>query len=233
MSKPKRRLSPQRNDQAASPSPTPSPNPRPVELASEPSNVPEPCISKYEAEIEQWESLVWWVVNRIKPRLPHSVSEEELFSAGMVGLLKAARSYDASRGAEFKTYAYHRIRGAMLDELRSLDYLPRSMREKARAQGEDAPAVVSLPTDEDGSDGLEGDHGDNREVENSELMEALQVGIEGLPEKMRVVMHLYYNEGRRMREIGEMLALTESRVSQIHSASIACLRRSLRHVTGD
>jgi RNA polymerase sigma factor FliA len=231
MSKPEHRLSPQRNESAASPSPASSRRPALIELNDHPESTPQ--ISKYEAEIEQWESLVWWVVNRLKPRLPNSVSEEELFSAGMVGLLKAARSYDASRGAEFKTYAYHRIRGAMLDELRTLDYLPRSIREKARAEGEEAPAVVSLPTDEDGSDGLKGDSGDNRTVENAELMAALQEGISGLPEKMRVVMHLYYNEGRRMREIGEMLALTESRVSQIHSASIARLRRSLRHVTGD
>ncbi len=231
MSKPEHRLSPQRNQSAASPSPTSNRRPALVELNDQTDSTPQ--ISKYEAEIEQWESLVWWVVNRLKPRLPHSVSEEELFSAGMVGLLKAARSYDASRGAEFKTYAYHRIRGAMLDELRSLDFLPRSIREKAKAEGEDAPAVVSLPTDEDGADGLTGENGDNRQVENAELMAALQEGITGLPEKMRVVMHLYYNEGRRMREIGEMLALTESRVSQIHSAAIARLRRSLRHVTGD
>lgn len=195
------------------------------------SQAPEPSI--YEREIDQWESLVWYVVNRLKPRLPQSVSEEELFSAGMVGLLKAARSYDASRGAEFKTYAYHRIRGAMLDELRTLDFLPRSLREKAREEGQTAPAVVGLPTDEDGSDSLEMDDRSQEGVEQSELQEALQEGIRSLPEKMQVVMHLYYNEGWRMREIGERLQLTESRVSQIHSAAVARLRRDLRELSGD
>jgi len=191
-----------------------------------------PAPSKYELEIAQWESLVWYVVNRLKPRLPHSVSEEELHSAGMVGLLKAARSYDPSRGAEFKTYAYHRIRGAMLDELRSLDFLPRSLREKAREKGEQAPAVVGLPTDEDGSDSLEVQAMISGAIENQELAEALQIAIRSLPDKMRVVMHLYYNEGRRMREIGEQLNLTESRVSQIHSAAVARLRRDLRPIGG-
>jgi len=150
----------------------------------------------------------------------------------MVGLLKAARSYDPSRGAEFKTYAYHRIRGAMLDELRSLDFLPRSLREKAREKGEQAPAVVGLPTDEDGSDSLEVQAMISGAIENQELAEALQIAIRSLPDKMRVVMHLYYNEGRRMREIGEQLNLTESRVSQIHSAAVARLRRDLRPIGG-
>ncbi|MCH2100531.1 MAG: sigma-70 family RNA polymerase sigma factor [Planctomycetes bacterium] len=194
-----------------------------------------PTPNQYELEIDQWESLVWYVVNRLKPRLPNSVSEEELHAAGMVGLLKAARSYDPSRGAGFKTYAYHRIRGAMLDELRSLDFLPRSLREKAREKGEQAPAVIGLPTNEDGSDNLEGVEGDGMisgAIENQELAEALQEAIRALPEKMRVVMHLYYNEGRRMHEIGEQLSLTESRVSQIHSAAVARLRRDLRPIGG-
>jgi RNA polymerase sigma factor FliA len=192
-----------------------------------------PVVHDYEAEIEQWESLVWYIVNRLKPRLPHSVSEEELFAAGMVGLLKASRSYDPSRGAEFKTYAYHRIRGAMLDELRTLDYLPRSLREKAKAEGVAPPSILSLPTEEDGSEKLQFTEQGQTEVENAELMVALQEGIRELPEKMRLVMHLYYNEGNRMREIGERLSLTESRVSQIHSAAVARLRRNLRHVAGD
>ena len=107
-----------------------------------------------EAEIDQWRHLVWYVVNRIRPRLPVSVSEEELFSAGLFGLMKACRSYDPDRGAEFKTYAYHRIRGAIGDELRRLDYLPRSLRDRARAEGRDAPSILAIPTDEDGNECL-------------------------------------------------------------------------------
>ncbi len=199
------------------------PSPRRPQAAERPN--PEPSV--YELEIEQWESLVWYVVNRLKPRLPHSVSEDDLYSAGMLGLLKASRSYDPTRGAEFKTYAYHRVRGAMLDELRTLDYLPRSLRDKARQEGVNPPAVVTLPTDEDGSDNLEAAAQGTPEIEKAELLVQLQAGISSLPEKMRMVMHLYYNEGKRMREIGAQLQLTESRVSQIHSAAVARLRRSM------
>jgi RNA polymerase sigma factor for flagellar operon FliA len=92
--------------------------------------------NKYEAQIEQWTGLVWHIVNKIKGRLPFSVSEEELYAAGMFGLMRAARSYDESQGAQFKTYAYHRVRGAILDDLRRMDFLPRSIRDKAKETGE-------------------------------------------------------------------------------------------------
>ena len=69
-------------------------------------------------------------------------------------------------------------------------------------------------------------------IEKRELAEALQLAIRSVPDKMRVVMHLYYNEGKRMREIGEELNLTESRVSQIHSAAVARQRRDLRPISG-
>ncbi|MCX8228436.1 MAG: sigma-70 family RNA polymerase sigma factor [Planctomycetota bacterium] len=179
----------------------------------------------YEQEIEQWEGLVWYVVNKITPRLPNTVSEEELHAAGMMGLWKATRSYDASKGAEFKTYAYHRIRGAVLDELRTLDFLPRSMRERAKRDGIAAPAVVGIPVNEDGSESLSGCRRSSS-VENADLHAALMKEMEDLPEKMRAVMHLYYQEGMKMRDIGERLSLTESRVSQIHANAIARLRRS-------
>lgn len=179
-----------------------------------------------EAEIDQWRHLVWYVVNRIRPRLPVSVSEEELFSAGMYGLMKACRSYDPARGAIFKTYAYHRIRGAILDELRRLDFLPRSLRDRARESGEDAPSVLGIPTDEDGNESLPSATGETG-AERSDLHAALVREIERLPEKMRLVMQLYYQEGLKMRDIGERLRLTESRVSQIHSNAVARLRRAV------
>jgi RNA polymerase sigma factor for flagellar operon FliA len=186
----------------------------------------------YEQDLEQWEGLVWYVVNRITPRLPKAVSEEELHAAGMMGLWKAARSYDPSKGAEFKTYAYHRIRGAVLDELRTLDFLPRSIRQKARQAGVAAPAILGLPTNEDGSETLAG--GDQEQsVENADLHQALLREMEELPEKMRAVMHLYYQEGMKMRAIGVRLNLTESRVSQIHSNAVARLRRSLNKAGGN
>lgn len=183
-------------------------------------------------EIEQWRHLVWYVVNRIKPRLPVSVSDDELYSAGLYGLMNAARSFDADRGAGFKTYAYHRIRGAILDELRRLDFLPRSLRDRARAAGEDAPVVLPIPTDEDGHESLASTRG-NGVSEQRDLGVALHRAIDELPDRMRVVMALYYREGLKMREIGERLQLTESRVSQIHSNAVSRLRRVMRLAVGD
>ncbi|MDA1259909.1 MAG: sigma-70 family RNA polymerase sigma factor [Planctomycetota bacterium] len=179
-----------------------------------------------EAEIDQWRHLVWYVVNRIRPRLPVSVSEDELFSAGMFGLMKACRSYDPDRGAEFKTYAYHRVRGAIGDELRRLDYLPRSLRDRAKAEGRDAPSILAIPTDEDGNESLAAPTASS-EVETHDMIEVLTKEIEALPEKMRLVMELYYQKSLNMREIGEQMHLTESRVSQIHSNARTRLRKAM------
>ena len=188
-------------------------------------------ISKYEVEIDQWRHLVWYVVNRIKARLPVSVSEDELFAAGMYGLMRAARSYDPTRGAGFKTYAYHRIRGSILDDLRRLDFLPRSMRDRARKNGEEAPSVIGIPTDEDGHESLAA-HQAEVESESSDMRDLLHREIDALPDKMRIVMSMYYREEMKMREIGEKLHLTESRVSQIHSNAVSRLRRVMRSAGG-
>ena len=181
----------------------------------------------YENDLAKWQPLVWYVVNRFRNRLPVSVSDDELFSAGMVGLMNASRSYDSSKGATFKTYAYHRIRGGILDDLRRLDFLPRTQREKAKAAGVDAPAFVTLPVDENGEEFLAAGEKE-AECENMELMELIRNRIQDLPEKMRQVMTLYYSEGQRMRDIGEELGLTESRVSQIHTNAIQRLRRLVK-----
>ena len=188
--------------------------------------------TKYEAELDQWRHLVWYVVNRIKARLPVSVSEDELFAAGMYGLMRAARSYDPSKGAGFKTYAYHRIRGSILDDLRRLDFLPRSMRDRARKNGEEAPSVVGIPTDEDGHESLAASQVEV-ESESSDMHDVLFREIDALPDKMRIVMSMYYREELKMREIGEKLNLTESRVSQIHSNAVSRLRRVMRSAGGE
>ena len=185
-----------------------------------------------ETELAEWQGLVWYVVNRIRPRLPRTVSEDEMFSAGMEGLMKASRSYDPSRGAVFKTYAYHRIRGAILDEVRRLDFLPRSVRDKARKEGTQAPAVVGLPTDEDGHESLAAADPEDSAVEQADLRERLAAEIARLPEKLRLVMTLYYGEEMKMRAIGDRLGLTESRVSQLHSNAVARLRRALGPASG-
>ena len=189
-------------------------------------------ITKYEVEIDQWRHLVWYVVNRIKTRLPVSISEDELFAAGMYGLMRASRAYDPSRGAGFKTYAYHRIRGAILDDLRRLDFLPRSVREKAKANGVEAPSVLGIPTDEDGHESLAA-RPVAQQAEADDMHRLLHEAIDLLPDKTRIVMSLYYREGVKMREIGERLHLTESRVSQIHSNAVTRLRRAMRSANGE
>ncbi|MBT3339659.1 MAG: sigma-70 family RNA polymerase sigma factor [Planctomycetes bacterium] len=182
--------------------------------------------NSYELELDQWEPLVWYVVNRIKNRLPISVSEEELYASGMYGLLKAARSYDPSRGAEFKTYAYHKIRGAVLDDLRRADYLPRSFRDEARKSGVDAPAIVGLPCDEDGHESL-GATEATQSCETEDLSAATAREIAKLPQKMQQMMTMYYQDGMKMREIADAMHLTESRVSQIHANALSRLRRAM------
>ncbi len=175
----------------------------------------------------RWEDLVWYVVHRIRPRLPASVSEDELHSAGMVGLLAASRAYDPSQGASFKTYAYHRIRGAILDELRRMDFLPRSFREKVQKRGEEAPSIVPLPLDQDGQGTLTSESEVENHCEREEMLEILRAAMDQLPDKMRMVMGLYYGKQLKMREIGDRLGLTESRVSQIHANAVARLRHKL------
>ena len=192
----------------------------------------DPSAPPGEHELDQWRHLVWYVVNRVKPRLPVSVSDEELFAAGFYGLLHAARSYDQERGAGFKTYAYHRIRGAILDELRRLDFLPRSLRDRARAAGEEAPSMVAIPTDEDGHESLASGREDRR-VEAKDMHEAMMAAVHQLPDRMRQVMVMYYTENLKMRDIGAALGLTESRVSQIHSNAVQRLRLALRTAYGE
>lgn len=177
-------------------------------------------------ELEQWRPLVWMVVNRVAAKMPPSVAPDDLFSAGFLGLMAAKQKYDPSQGASFKTYAYHRIRGAVLDELRRMDPLPRSQRESAKREGRQPPRFLGLPCDEDGQASIASEElGDS--VEGDDTKAALRREMERLPEKMRIVMESYYQKGLKMREIASLMGLTESRVSQIHSNAIARLRRSM------
>ena len=210
-------------------------------------------------------TLVKRIVYHMMTRLPQTVQPDDLMQAGMVGLLEAARNYDASQGASFETYAGIRIRGAILDEIRKNDWAPRSVYKKARTiseavreienrEGRDARdhevadmLEVTLDeyhqmlqdasgyrltsfdelcsTDELMVDQLSG----NTEtpfdgVQQDDFRSALSDSITGLPERERLVMALYYNEELNLREIGEVLGVTESRVSQIHSQAIIRLR---------
>jgi RNA polymerase sigma factor for flagellar operon FliA len=204
--------------------------------------------------------------------LPAHVDSDELFQVGSVGLVNASRSFDEGRGVAFKTYAFALIRGAILDELRRLDVVPRSTREKIRAmdavaarlaQQLDRPPsaaeiAASLGTTEmtvlellraartvamlsldDGTASPEAllvrdilpcphsiDPGDA--AARAELIDAVAMRIGELPDAERRVITMYYREGLLLREIGEVLGVTESRVSQIHSRALARLQDMLR-----
>ncbi len=218
-------------------------------------------------------ALVKYLASRVSAKLPPSIEPDDLVGAGMLGLIDAAEKFDPSRGIRFRTYAERRIRGAILDHLRSLDWAPRSLRRRAR---EIESAHLQLERDRgrsvDGSEvaefldmdiedfqALVGDinsvqmtsfysvsdsDGDAsadpiQSVPDSpdrspfalyarqELRECLAGAIDQLPEKERLVVSLYYVEELTMKEIGSVLGVNESRVSQIHSKAVGRLRHSL------
>lgn len=200
-------------------------------------------------------------------RLPASVELDDLIQAGTVGLLEAVGRFDASQGASFTTFASQRIRGAMLDELRSRDWLPRSVRRNARMVDEavrrleqqlgraaeeneiateldmeleeyrqllsDTNSGNLLPFEmllEEGAEpGVEDTSQDTplQQFLDGEKRDQLVAGIEALPEREKLLMALYYQEELNLKEIGAVLGVTESRVSQLHSQAVSRLRTRL------
>lgn len=197
------------------------------------------------------------ILGRLLIRLPDRVDSENLESAGVVGLIEAAGQYDPARGVPFRTYAYPRIRGAILDELRRNCPLPQQMLERwgvirdayAQLTHDATPenlAELSGLSISDVTDCLQAmqltrpdswldeltdevpDRNDSLSVEDQidreDHIRILADLIEALPEQMRLVVTLYYSEGLRLREIGEVLELSESRVSRILSEAELQLR---------
>lgn len=206
--------------------------------------------------VVQYAPLVKRIAHHLASRLPASVQLEDLIQAGMIGLLEAARQYDAAQGASFQTYAGIRIRGAMLDEMRRLDWTPRSVHRKGR---EVAEAIRELehrsgrePKDhevcqamgisldeyhqilqdvvsskvfsmdqEDPDSGLAPDFPSDQpnpfaQLQQAGFTDSLAEVIAALPEREQLVMQLYYDEELNLKEIGAVLGVSESRVSQIH-----------------
>jgi len=222
--------------------------------------------------VESFLPLVRAIAERIHRRLPSGMDLESLTQAGVMGLLEAIERYDPNRGM-FQTYARYRIQGEIMEYLRSLDWVSRSVRSwgrKAAAArsrltgrlGREASAEeiatelgVSLQqyyrVDQKISeatllslDGLslasEEDWKKTQEeflqrplqdpltfLESKDLIEKLTMAIEGLPERERLIVSLYYHEELTLREIGEILNLTEGRISQIHGQAVSRLRRAL------
>jgi RNA polymerase sigma factor FliA len=218
--------------------------------------------------------LVKYVAGRLGSGLPAHVDEGDLVSYGLLGLISAIERYDPERDIKFETYAMARIKGAIIDELRALDWVPRSVRSRAReierAIAELEARLGRAPTDEEiaGKIGISVDEleesltdisrssiaaldelwsatGEGDQVslldtiedtsgprpaealDETELREALADAIARLPEREKLVVTLYYYEELTLREIGEVLGVTESRVSQLHTKAVLRLKARL------
>ncbi|KOO16245.1 MULTISPECIES: RNA polymerase sigma factor FliA [Vibrio] len=220
------------------------------------------------AFLEKYSVLVKRIAHHLLGRLPPSVQVEDLIQAGMIGLLEAQKNYDGTKGASFETYAGIRIRGAMLDDIRRGDWVPRSVHKHNR----EVSQVIAIlegelnrdPTDAEVAQrmgisleqyhviltdincsrlvGIEdlGISEDSISPEDSEddnlpfkgvadeyFRKALVDSIKSLPEREALVLSLYYDEELNLKEIGEVIGVSESRVSQILSQSMQRLRTKL------
>ena len=228
-------------------------------------------LSDKEHCLKEYAPLVKRIAHHMMVKLPSSVEVDDIIQAGMIGLLDAASRYDDLRGAQFETYAAQRIRGAMLDELRGADWLPRSLRRdmrrieaaihhlqqslgRAPAESEIARELkVSLPeyqqmllegrgaqlvyyedfqgeSDEDFFERHEVDDDSNpmELLRDGRFRTALVKAIDTLPDREKLMMALHYEQDLNLREIGEVMGVTESRVCQLHSQAVARLRSSLK-----
>jgi RNA polymerase sigma factor for flagellar operon FliA len=224
--------------------------------------------------VERHVPLVKRIAYHLLGRLPSEVQADDLIQAGVIGLLEAARQYDASQGASFETYAGIRIRGAMLDEVRRLDWTPRSVHRNARRVSEaihtvenrngrearpqevaselgvsvaDYESMVAdsvsarvlsfsqlVEDDSSGEEHLAGsDEGPLQSLYAEGFQSALASQISGLPERERLVLSLYYDEELNLREIGEVLGVSESRVCQLHGQALSRLRARMADWTGN
>ena len=205
--------------------------------------------------------------------MPASVSIDELIDAGVIGLLESIDRYDIQASVKFETYAFTRVRGAMMDELRKMDWAPRSLREKTKRLDEAHRVLASKfgrqPSNEEIADhlkiSLDKFHQISKEVgavnpisldkeifsgtgestnlydiveekdvitplkslEDKELKSLMVKEIEKLPRNEKLVIALYYYEELTLREIGDILNLSESRISQIHSKVVKKLKTAL------
>jgi len=224
--------------------------------------------------IEHHMPLVRMIAERVLQTLPKSIELDDLSSAGTFGLMDAINGFDLTRGIKFKTYCTTRIRGSILDELRSQDWVPRLVRLKAhkleramrqlegelgrmpnqaelahalgmtmddlQAHQNEASAKTIFSLSEKWDDG-----DDDKEMEKVEILadkkcvdpldtiqqrDALELITRNLTKKERLIILMYYYEGLTMREIGEIMELTESRVCQIHSNVMARLKAQLDRV---
>lgn len=217
--------------------------------------------------------LVRYVVSRLPMTLPVSITQEDLVSYGTLGLMESVERFDLDRGLKFETYAVTRIRGAIIDQLRSQDWIPRGVRKRTKQLQEamrvlyqklgrnateeelaaelevDLPKLRNMITesnnlmlsldeyrsndDADGgtlSDTIPDDNSPDPhgELEALEMKDRLAKAINSLPERERLLIALYYHENMTLREIGEVLSVSESRVCQLHAQAVLRLKNKLQ-----
>lgn len=217
--------------------------------------------------LREYAQLVKRLAHQMMSRLPSSVQIDDIIQAGMMGLLDAAGRYNEFHGAQFETYATQRIRGAMLDELREADWLPRSLRRDMRriemAISHLQQRLGRSPNETEIAEELkvplaeyqqmlqksrgaqlvyyEDFHGEDTDdfferfefgndddpmnlLEDERFRAELAHAIESLPERERMLMGMIYEQEMNLREVGEVLGVSESRISQLHSQAVARLR---------
>ena len=227
-----------------------------------------------ESFIKQYAPLVKYVAGKVAANMPQSVEFDDLVGFGVFGLIDAIDKFDPEKNVKFKTYAVTRIRGAIFDELRTIDWVPRSVRQKARevedvvrrlesslgraASDEEIAGAMAIDvrefqqmmlkisgtamlslhdiwyTGEDNdkisiAESIESPGSLNPDtiVEKDEIRRVIVEAIKELPDKEKKVLVLYYYEDLTLKEIGEVLSVTESRVSQLHTKAIMRLRAKL------
>ena len=229
--------------------------------------------------ISEYAPLIKFIAQKIAVRLPSNIELDDLISSGVIGLMDAIDKYDPTRDNKFKTYAEFRIRGAILDELRAQDWVPRSVRDKAKLldrttieleaslgrspEDEEISAKLNMTMDEfydlvnqvrpvsvlSIDDSATFSNVDKKSIMNlleatvlnnpfsqlnvKSVKEIVTKAIEDLPERQRLVLSLYYYEDLNLKEIGKVLRVTESRVSQLHAQAVQRLRAKLTQVFED
>lgn len=227
----------------------------------------------HDALIRQYSPLVRRLAHHMMAKLPPSIQVDDLIQVGLIGLSEALTRYETTHGAQFETFATQRIRGAMIDELRENDWMPRSSRKNqkeieaalhrlehrlgrspseseiadelglsladyqtllGKVQGTQLVYLEDMAGGSEGEDSFLDRHmldidADPLELlRNHRLRQSLVDAIKNLPEREQYIMSMYYEQDMNLKEIAAVLGVTESRVCQLHSQSIARLRAKMR-----
>ena len=207
----------------------------------------------------QYAPLVKYVAGRLRTRMPESVDQDDLVSDGVLGLIDAIERFEPARGLSFQTFAVPRIRGSIIDGMRAMDFVPRSVRDKLRVvqranvalaerlgrapEDTEVASEIGLPVQQlrDLSRQANSNHANlddfdladelssaaDHRVEQGDVNASLMRVVDQLVERDQVVIALYYFEGLTLAEIGQVLGVTESRISQVHRRVTETLRKKL------